>query len=564
MSNPYWPKTLIFIGAGSTAQLGSPATAKQGAMFRILGKDEDGKSLSERVSEAFYSPQHNQAITDLLCCLGDSLESNLYDFSKEEKEAAYRLFPDLNEKKRLDLIRQLREIYDWDALKKIIKIVPGFNCDDCNDAVFLLDLFNIVDFHIKDVHGFYASLTDEDSSLSHQYKYFIPPQRLHDARTCMLMLVNLFFFCKYQDMLSDKEKREKFNEYSKFVEALTQVMQKEAVEKYNKDIATSRDYYLFPYSIISLNYDPIWLWLYFVNQKKANENSRYVGAPAKPIKLFNDFGTFMGIREICHTDSVFPRYPFNESVVQRINDPNHISDRVVRLGKFYFPHCCCCIRECRNCGKMIMALGESFDLFSESVLPNPIIPAFQKSKARSDREKKAFEEGRPDAIECPFCGNLTYASDNPLIMQTSFKGNHPPFIEEIQREAKVSLENADHIVMLGYSIPQDDIVWRTIISTRKARLHKSGNKKLLCSIITGYGGPNRWIAEKEEIQALIDECKNDEDKSTKYSIETVKQAISIFGIDNIRIYIGGIPDFWSNYKGSLEERAKDMINPKWK
>ena len=566
MNKPYWPKTVIIIGAGSTAQLGSPVTAKQGKLFKVLGQDETQKSLAKRVEEAFYSPNHHQFIIDLLCCLGDKLESNLYDFTEKEKVATKRLFPDLEGKKRLDLVRQLREIYDWDALKKIIQIVPGFNTNEefTNDADFLRDLFNVIDLHIHDGHGFYAPLSDEDSSLNHQYKYFIPAQRLHNARTCMLMLINLFFFCKYQDMLVQQDKRDKFLEYSEFVKSISLVIQKEAVNKYSPETANSREYYLFPYSIISFNYDPIWLWLYFYNQKKINDNSRYVGIPAKPIKLFNDFGSFMGIREIGKKDSILPRYPFNEAVVQRINDSNHSIDRVVRIGKFYFPHGCCCIRECKNCGKMITAMGDSWDLFSDSVLPNPIIPDFKKSKARSEKEKKAFDNGRPDAIECPFCGNLTYASDNPLIMQTSFKENHPPYLEEIQREAKVNLENADHIVMFGYSLPADDITWRTIIATRKARLHNHSQKHLLCSIITGRDGPNEWIVGEDKIKDLINECKNDDNKSSKYSIDTVKQAISIFGIENIRIYIGGIPDFWTKYHGSLEDRAKDMINHEWK
>ena len=565
MNKPYWPKTVIIVGAGSTAQLGSPPTAKQGKLFKVLGQDETKKSLAKRVEEAFYSPNHQQSIIDLLCCLGDKLESNLYDFTDEEKEAASRLFFKLEEKKRLDLVRQLREIYDWDALKKIIQIVPGFDTEEdyTNDADFLRDLFNIIDMHIHDGQGFYAPISDEKSPLNHQYKYFIPAQRLYNARTCMLMLINLFFFCKYQDMLTDSDKRDKFLQYSKFVEAISQVIQKEAAEKYTPEKATSREYYLFPYSIISLNYDPIWLWLYFYNQKKANENSRYVGTPAKPIKLFNDFGSFMGIREIAKKDSILPRYPFNEAVVQRINDSKYRDKRVVRIGKFYFPHGCCCIRECKNCGKMITAMGDSWDLLSNSVLPNPIIPAFKKSEHRSEKEKNAFEEGRPDAIECPFCGNLTYASDIPLIMQTSFKGNHPPYLEEIQREAKVNLENADHIVMFGYSLPIDDITWRTIIATRKARLHKQNGKKLLCTIITGYGGPNEWIVGEDKIKDLINECKNDDNKSSKYSIDTVKQAINIFGIDNIRVYVGGIPDFWTQYHDFLENRARDMINPEW-
>lgn len=558
MSDIYWPKTFLFVGAGFTAQLGAPTTAQQGAMFKALSNDKTLQTISDRVKKAYCSNKFTQHIADLLCCLGDKLQSNLYDFDSDEQDAANRLFPELTTKRRNDLVRQLREIYDWDALKKIIKIVP--QSEDNGD--YLRDLFNIIDMHLKDGQGFYTISSKSENPLDEQYKDFIPPHRLAAARNCMHMLINLFFFIRYQEMLEKNDKRIRLQQYAELIKTMSSLMQKEGRTSFTGENAIQRDFYLFSYVVFSTNYDPILQWITFYSQKKANENSPYVGCPSRPIKLFNDFGVYMGIRQVENKYSIAPRYPFNEAVVQRLNDTAHIGDRFVRIGKFYYPHGSCCLRECKNCGKTIMTLGDSWDLFSDSVFPNPIIPAFKKSEPRSDKERNAFKNGRPDAIECPFCGNLTYLADTPLIMQTSFKGINPPYLEEIQREAKVCIENADHIVLLGYSFPKDDIIWRTVIATRIARKHKEG-KQLLCSIITGYSGPKHWIIGKEAIDSLIDECIKDNDKSQAYSISTIKTAIEVFGIDNIRVYVGGIPSFWVD-ASSIETAVSDLLNPNWK
>ena len=64
---------------------------------------------------------------------------------------------------------------------------------------------------------------------------------------------------------------------------------------------------------------------------------------------------------------------------------------------------------------------------------------------------------------------MTYMRDTPLILQSSFKGNHPSYLEEIQRDMRVCLENTKHVVLLGYSLPADDVIYRAMLSARRAR-----------------------------------------------------------------------------------------------
>ncbi|MBE1555394.1 hypothetical protein H4683_002499 [Filibacter limicola] len=98
-----------------------------------------------------------------------------------------------------------------------------------------------------------------------------------------------------------------------------------------------RDFYLFSYAVISMNWDPIFLWLIFNAHKELNDECPpYIGDSPAPMKLFHDMAHFMAVRVI---DGPTPEawFPMNETVVQRLNDPDHSTDRRIRIGKFYSP-----------------------------------------------------------------------------------------------------------------------------------------------------------------------------------------------------------------------------------
>jgi len=135
-----------------------------------------------------------------------------------------------------------------------------------------------------------------------------------------------------------------------------------------------------------------------------------------------------------------------------------------------------------------------------------------------------------------------------MIMQSSYKGRHPHYIEEIQRDLKVCLENTKHIILMGYSLPQDDVTWRSILAARKNREPSNSVK---CTVIVGHGGPDKWLY-KEELDKYLDKVGNS-------GFATIQSAKEIFELDNIRAYTHGIPQVWQR-GGDIAKNVRQILN----
>lgn len=415
--------------------------------------------------------------------------------------------------------------------------------------------------HIQNGQGFYVS----NSLESEQKVKFIPSEKLIPARNALKMLILLIFSFDYQQSI--QEKREVFEQYRSFAEILYQLMIEEGFRLYEEGKEmTSRDFYLLSYAVISMNWDPLLLWLIFHVNKEKNDSSMvsYIGNPPEPLKMFNDMGHFMGVRKIDgNTPAVW--YPFNETVVQRVNDPEHVTGRRVRVGKFYFPHGSTGWRECPNCGKLTMYLGnaeKNWDLMLPSLFPPNILESFRFGfKSKSEEEKEAWEKGQFSAIQCPFCGTMTEIRHTPLVMQSSFKGNHPPFVEEIQRDMRVAVENAKHIVLMGYSLPTDDVIYRSILATKQNRNTEDG---ILCSIVVGYNeeAPDHWL-EGEELQEYVEKLQKENPQDSFLGV--VNTVWSIFGKkeNKVRGYARGIPNVFidERYNRATREKVVELLYP---
>lgn len=239
----------------------------------------------------------------------------------------------------------------------------------------------------------------------------------------------------------------------------------------------------------------------------------------------------------------------NETAVQRLNDPEHQAARRIRVGKFYFPHGCHGFRECPNCGKLTFYLGNEWNIQSESLFPPPIINDFLfDNPSRSAEEVSAKKDGMSDAIQCVHCGSITEQHHSAIITQTNFKGNHPPYIEEIQRDMKVAIEKANHVILFGYSFPEDDFIYRSIFAARK----QMGDKPLKCSIVNwDEDAPERWMY-KDEIEKFTENHKGN--VSNMYV-----RLVDLFGRDHIRIYGKGIPNVFLENNEVSKEKIKEMM-----
>lgn len=251
----------------------------------------------------------------------------------------------------------------------------------------------------------------------------------------------------------------------KFIKAFDRLMQKEGFQfaQQGKKVHT-RDFYLFSTSFVSFNFEMVFPWIFMNSHYELNHHPTYI--QDHPLKLWLDYGVEHRGRKLDDKGNIIPTLEFTESVASRENEDDHIGTPINRAGKFYFAHGSSAWRECPVCGRMTFFHGNNDwgDYKSKKLIPSFPIPLFESEKIDTNEFTKKENDWRKelkyDSLQCMHCSSETKASDAPMIMQTMYKATPTSFLEEIQRNVKVSLEKARHIVLFGYRLPPDDTIWQ--------------------------------------------------------------------------------------------------------
>lgn len=289
----------------------------------------------------------------------------------------------------------------------------------------------------------------------------------------------------------------------------------------------------------------MFIWILFNAHKKLNSEPSYIGEPARPLRLYHDFAHNMYMRKI--TDKNYDPltwFPMNEGAAYRLNDSRGSGKEYIRLGKFYFPHGSHVFRKCENCGKLNIYLGDEWSYTSKTLYPPSIFEKNTQHRYYSEAEEVA-RKSSPDALTCVHCNEMTYTYNTDMVMQTSFKGNHSSYLEEMQRDMTVAVEKAEHIILFGYSLPKDDVIYNSMLAAKHNR-----DKKIT---IIGSGKRNLapWIIGKTKI-----ECTFDESDAVYQTYISVKH---LFDEENIRIYTGRIPDVFTDGQSFSAEKANAIF-----
>jgi hypothetical protein len=543
--------TVIFWGAGATAALGMRITAAQGQFISTLtGPDTEAEdiSLTNRVSLALADSNethwHN-TLFDLLTILGDGKESSqtIHLVDKEHLDAMSRHWtPGATEDELRSRIMAMRLIYDWPALKDVVRICPGVR----SDKFKINDLFNLMDTHIPLGHGF---RTDEGR--------FLDQRRLLGAKTALKMLIHAMVYIDYQVCLLKKSDiLRKYYEFGLALGRRTQNAGRRYSEGFDRATFIRDDI-----SFVSLNYDPILLWTQFVANRDLNNNPSvpHVGSPSRSLQVFHDMGHFIPSRRVEPNGRPALWYPMNEASAQRLNEDGSGASQRIRVRKFLFPHGCFCWRECPDCGKLSAYHGDEWDTASSSLIPPPPLKGFEQrgaypnlakfndsdSEWRKD-EKSKWEEGRVDARACLHCQTLTSAHHTQTVMQSSFKQPPPSFIDEIQRDLRALVMQADHIIFMGYSLPQDDVSYRSFFAARRQR-QKTDKPPVRCSIVGYDRGHPGWTGPS----AL---------KGQPFSADSpVHGALELFGEGNVRYYGDGVPAVFLDDAGNVSAQQIEEL-----
>lgn len=540
-------ETLIFWGAGATATAGLRTTIQQAAAIRALVFENT--ALRQRVGQALLdSTAWREPFADLLCILGDDAEENVHVISSDARDAMSRHWPDRAVQALDARIHQLRATFDWPALKDVVRACPAFQV---GDRFQLQDVFNLIDLHAHSFHGFPVP------------RRFLQPSRLVAARRALQLLLNTLSFIDWQTALS--EKRGELEKHLGFARLLAEHHQQEGLRL----AATmrhfdSREFYLGDVAFASLNYDPVSLWAQFIANRDANQSSPpHIGVPRVPLKIFHDFGIFMAVSTIDRGTGQADEkervwYPLNEASAQRLNDRDHDSRRV-RINKFLFPHGCLCWRECPSCGKLSSYMGKAWDFFSSALIPPPPLRGFAELAGiqrlgETEKEDVAWQRGEVDARACVHCEELTFSEHTQAVMQSNFKAPPPSFIEEVQRDLRVATQAANHIILMGYSLPPDDVAFRAFFAARQQRRNDPNEPPVRCSVVVGAKGPDHWCGP-DEIDSLLSGME-----TGKAPRATLEAARDLFGRENVRFFGSGIPQVFCDGAGASRERVQQLIH----
>ena len=542
--------TIILWGAGATANLGFQTTDQQARALYKLAFRPAGGFLAQRVEEALGDKAiepWTSALRDLLIALGDDA-----DAPTAEEEPIVAVTPGQIEAMRphwvpgatdddlRNRIVALRTLYDWPALRAVINVCPRAAQDD---SFRLNDLFNVLDMHGQSGHGFRVKEGE-----------FLTPQRVLGARNALKMLQQAMLYIDWQ--YGRWAKKKELDLHYGFAEALCRRMQRQGLNLAGRNVRfDSRDFYMGDVGFACLNWDPIALWCQFVANRNLNRSPSvpHVGSPACKLQVYHDLGHFVaGPRvEDRGRGPDTPWHPMNESSALRLNDDDHGSSDRIRISKFLLPHGCLWWRECPNCGKLSSYMGDAWEWDSPTLIPPPPLKAFVRDgtfRSRGDEEREAWEKGEVDARACVHCKTLTYVHHTQTIMQSSFKDPPPPFLDEIKRDLRVAVQDADHIVLMGYTLPQDDVDYRAFLAARRRRTEDP----VRCSVVVGKDRGHRWF-QPSEWPAMLEGMADGLPPRT-----TLEAARDLFGEANVRFYGGGVPDVFLD-GGRVTDAAVDKL-----
>ncbi|MBQ8678190.1 MAG: hypothetical protein IJ530_00320 [Treponema sp.] len=549
---PTHSETLVFIGAGATATLGMPSSDNQTKIFRNLCDEE--KSKEEILSPYFSEPDLSKVIHFLNFLDNDTF----FEVRDSDLQSAEMVYGKQDQKILQNRILELRSEYDWNAAKKVLKICPH---NEENDNL-IRDAYSIIDKKLLAHQSLKVRGCLNKSGNDISCEEILSPSRLQGARNFLTLFINMLFAGAWYK-ISKGEKSDEFAKYKKFIKAFDRLMQKEGIHLSGQGKKFhDRDFYLFSTSFVSFNFEMVFPWIFMNSHYELNHQPPYI--QDHPLKLWLDYGVEHRGRKLDDKGNIIPTLEFTESVASRENEDDHIGTPINRAGKFYFAHGSSAWRECPVCGRMTFFHGNNDwgDYKSKKIIPSFPIPLFESEKTDTkeftEEEIKWRKELKYDSLQCMHCGSETKASDAPMIMQTMYKSTPTSFLEEIQRNVKISLEKAKHIVLLGYRLPPDDTIWQHAFA-EGIRARTESEDAAFCTVVVGHKGEEKWI-NPDELDSYIKKYK---DKGDGYGIDAIQNAIAIFGKNNVRAWTGGIPQVFGN---CTEKNVKDLLYPdfvKW-
>ena len=537
--------TVVFWGGGATAGLGMATTARQNDVLFALSSKKYGDSYHECLQDFSGDIFGNKfdAVCDLLTLLDDNHDwvegFQLCGFSQRQVDIIQKYRNDLGhtDAERKNRVVMMRCHYDWSAVMRILRLQKN----DFKEVkgkhkpsdTFVQKIYNLLDVNISSHSGLHVFLEER-----HELSSFLDEKRLQSAKAALIMFVNLMFACSWAN--SRRRLSTVGNAYCRFADWLSEIRAEEV-----RDCGNS----LFSTSFVSMNFDPILWWIIKNADARYNKSPRYVGDKNSPLFLGEDVDQADCVRPLQMNEPSISSGLLPENTARFVNErgclENECCDARYQTIKIFFPHGSSNLKICPCCGKTTLYQGDRLEDSSASLFPPFFLkelawdcsPAEQVRDAFGNSEQAKWRQGELDYIQCRHCGRAIRMCDTEMVMQSGLKSSPSHILRRIQHNVDNAVMTANHIVLMGYSLPPDDGAW---VAELQSRTTRNNTEKVRCSIVGHADGAlDEWLYD----DALDKYCE---------SQPVIERACVVFGRDNVRANLKGIPDVFSDKKSIRE------------
>lgn len=230
--------------------------------------------------------------------------------------------------------------------------------------------------------------------------------------------------------------------YKRYVDFYYELAKRELSKKIECNVdMQERESFIADYSVINFNWDLCSLFpIIEANRILNHENDRYINKEGLPqLRMYTDFNY-----ECASLMKDVPWFPFTEPAAAIANSDKHMGKRRVVLLKAFFPHGLMNSFKCPKCARHSLYLGNQLEIKEVS-------------------KSIDYSKDKP-LYKCPNCGTEISAKDFNVLVQSNFKERNS-FLEETRIKMFCELESAEKLVFIGYSMPQDDVDYRTFFKS---------------------------------------------------------------------------------------------------
>lgn len=554
-----FPNTVLFWGAGATMSLGMCTTAQQGEVFFALsrkGPQEHYAACLKSSSAVFGS--HFETVCDLLELLDDAEPGGkllsgcrMSGFSGKQLSLLEKYGDDFGrtEEERKNRLIMMRMRYDWAAAMRVLRTnrndvkLDAATDKEAPSDTFVQDVYCFIDANVAAGTGVHIFDDGDDSSRSD----FIDVVRLRAAKAAMIMFLNLMFAAAWDGV---RELDEKLQPYKNFFRLLADYRAREPFAA-EKGVSHVR--------VVSMNFDPLFWWFMKNADEEYNRHPRFAGSGHSPLILGEEIDQVDAARPMGECLAPVAGDVLGASTARFVNEHgDRENERCLakyQTLKTFFPHGSPNLKICHCCGKTTLYQGNELSWNSRSLFP----PFFMKDVAwgcvaaldalgaegsRRDERMKWYE-GELDYVQCRNCGQGIRMCDTEMLVQSGLKMQPSWLLQRIAHDVDAEVMQAEHVILLGYSLPKDDAIW---VAELKARCQRV-SERVCCSLVGFHReAPAEWMGWRQ--------LKEYQSEHKDLDMRPMEMVRSIFGEDNVRFHLQGFPAMAQN-----EKTLKKLLNP---